>query len=385
MSSSGESRGADLVVAAVGDLHIDRVPPADIFQHVASELRTADVTFGNAEQMYAEGGCPDPHHATFSHPRNIDALMDAGIDVVSLANNHTLDWGADALIETMERLDSAGIKHVGGGRSLAEAHMPIVVEKVGTRVGFLAYNCTGPDGFEATAAKPGNAAVRIWTVYNKWDYQPATPPEIVSIAYQDDLERMREDIRSLSEQCDVCIVSFHWGQHFLPRVIPQYCFEVGRAAVDSGADVVLGGHPHMLKGAEIYKGRPIFYSLGNFAFEQGAGPEGYAGTSEMKKLVRKHYKFTPTPYPTHSFHPEGLATMIAKLKISGGDVAQVSYVPCYINPNAEPEPFSRDTKRGEEVFDYMTSISESEGLQVAYDWNEEGTEVVLGPGQSIED
>lgn len=370
----------ELTLAAVGDLHIDRLPPEDLMRHVAAEIRSADIRFANSEQMFAEGGNPNPHHATFTHPRNIAALKEVGFDVVSLANNHTMDWGAAALLDTIERLKQAGIAPVGAGHNIEEARQPVVVEKKGVKVGFLAYNCTGPDGFEATSDAPGNAAVRIWTVYDKWDYQPATPPQIISMARKDDLEAMRADIAALAAKCDVCVVSFHWGQHYIPRVIPDYCFEVGRAAVDAGADLILGGHPHMLKGAEIYKGRAIFYSLGNFAFEQGAGPEKYRGTTKMKALVRKHYKVTPLPYPTHAFHPDGLTTMIVKARISAkGEITSVSYVPCYINPQAEPEIFGRGDAKGREVYDYMSSISESEGLDIRYSWNEAGTEVVLQP------
>jgi poly-gamma-glutamate capsule biosynthesis protein CapA/YwtB (metallophosphatase superfamily) len=367
-----------VTLAAVGDIHIDRVPPEGLMRHVADEIRSADIRFANSEQMFSQGGCPDPHHATFSHPRNIPALQEVGFDVVSLANNHTMDWGAAALLDSIERLESAGIRQVGAGPDMAAARKPVIIERKGVKVGFLAYNCTGPDGFEATSDKPGNAAVRIWTIYDKWDYQPATPPQIISMARKDDLAAMCEDVAALARSCDVCVVSFHWGQHYIPRVIPDYCFEVGRAAVDAGAHLILGGHPHMLKGAEMYKGRAIFYSLGNFAFEQGAGPEKYRGTTRMKALVKKHYKVTPLPYPTHAFHPDGLATLIVKAKISPeGRIDSVSFVPCYINPQAEPEIFRRGDARGDEVFDYMSSISASEGLAIEYAWNAEGTEVLL--------
>ena len=372
------SEADTLTLAAVGDIHIDRVPPTGLMQHVAAEIRSADIRFTNSEQMFAEGGHPDPHHATFTHPRNIEAYTEIGFDVVSLSNNHTMDWGAAALLDSIERLKAAGIAPVGAGRNIAEARKPVIVDRKGVKVGFLAYNCTGPDGYEATDDMPGNAPVRIWTVYDKWDYQPATPPQIISMARKEDLEAMKADIAALAKQCDVCVVSYHWGQHYIPRVIPDYCYEVGRAAVDAGADLILGGHPHMLKGAEVYKGKVIFYSLGNFAFEQGAGPEKYRGTTKMKGLVKKHYKVTPLPYPTHAFHPDGLTTMIVKARISAkGEITSVSYVPCHINPQAEPMIYRRGQARGDEVHDYMASISESEGLNVRYVWNEEGTEVFL--------
>ena len=369
-----------LTLAAVGDIHIDRVPPEEIMRHVRGEIRSADIRFTNSEQMFAQGGDPNPHHATFSHPRNIAAFTDVGFDVVSLANNHTMDWGPGVMLESIERLKAAGMLPVGAGPNIEEARKPVIVEKKGVKVGFLAYNCTGPEGFEATETRPGNAAVRIWTFYDKWDYQPATPPRIVSIPYKEDMEAMRNDITELRKKCDVLVISFHWGQHYIPAVVPDYCYEVGRAAIDAGADLILGGHPHMLKGCEIYKGKAIFYSLGNFAFEQGAGPEKYRGTTKMKGLVRKHYKFTPLTYPTHMFHPDGLTTMIVKARISPeGEITEVSFVPCHINPNAEPQIYRRGEERGDEVYDYMTRISESENLDISYAWNDDGTEVILRP------
>ena len=367
-----------ITLTAIGDLHIDRVPPETLMRHVAPEIRKGDIRFANSEQTFAESGVPDPHHAAFQHPRNIAALTDINLDVVSMANNHTMDWGAPALMESLERLNRAGVIPVGAGANIAEARKPVIIERKGVRFGFLAYNCTGPDGFEATETLPGNAAVRIWTIYDKVDYQPGTPPRIVTVARKEDMEAMREDIMALAKQCDVCVVSFHWGQHYMPAVIPDYCFEVGHAAIDCGAHLILGHHPHMLKGCEIYKGRAIFFSLGNFAFEQGAGPEKYRGTTKMKKLVRSLYNFTPLTYPTHMFHPDGLATMIVKARVApGGEIQSVSFLPCYINSEAEPEIYKRGQARGDEVYDYMQRISESQGLAIRYEWNDDGTEVLL--------
>jgi len=358
-----------LTLLAVGDILIDREKPKTIFGHVAPILRSADITFANAEQGFCLNGCPSPIHASYSHPRNISALLYAGIDVLSLANNHTLDWGTDGLVESMARLKKAGLPCVGVGKNLAEAHQPVILEKKGTKVGFLAYGCIDPDGYEAEEDKPGYAPVRAWTIYEKVDYQPATPPRIVSFPYKEDLAAMVDDIKALKPKVDIVVVSFHWGQHLIPRIIPMYCFDIGHAAVDAGADLILGGHTHILKGVEVYKGKVIFYSLNNFACELGTG------TLSLSVNARTSRKLTSVYGTMH--HPEAKATIIAKALIENGDIKQVSFIPCYINNREEPQIVTRRAKKGQEVFNYVEDISRSENLPVHFAWD--GDEVLVLP------
>ena len=353
----------------VGDILIDREKPESIFQYVAEYLRTGDITFANAEQGYCNMVCPNPLHASYSDPRNLPALLYAGIDVLSMANNHTLDWGTEGLLDSMARLKEAGIPYVGVGKDLAEAHQPVILERKGTRVGFLAYGCTGPDGYEAEEDKPGYAPVRAWTIYEKVDYQPATPPRIVSFPYKEDLEAMVEDIKKLKQQADVAVVSFHWGQHLMPRIIPMYCFDIGHAAVDAGADLILGGHTHILKGIEVYKGKVIFYSLSNFACELGPGTLGLPVNARTSRRLTGIYGTM--------HHPEAKNTLIAKAVLENGEIKRVSYIPCCINQREEPEIVTRDDPRGQEVYDYVADISSSESLTVQFAW--EGDEVLILP------
>jgi poly-gamma-glutamate capsule biosynthesis protein CapA/YwtB (metallophosphatase superfamily) len=353
----------------IGDILIDREKPETIFQHTAEILSAADITFANAEQGYATGGIPSPIHASYSDPRNIPALLSAGIDVLSLANNHTLDWGPEALLDTIANLKAAGVTTVGAGKNIAEARRPVIVERKGTKVGFLAYSCTGPDGYEAEEDKPGYAPVRVWTIYEKVDYQPATPPRIVSFPYKEEMAAVVEDIKKLKTQADVVIVSFHWGQHLVPRVIPMYCYELGHAAVDAGADLILGGHTHILKGIEVYKGKVIFYSLSNFACELGPGTLGQKSGARMAKKLAQLYGST--------HHPEAKATLIVRALIDKGEIQQVSYIPCYMNEREEPMIVTRKDARGQEVFDYVEDISRSENLPVHFSWQED--EVLIRP------
>lgn len=354
---------------ATGDILIDREKPETMFQHVGDVLRSADITFANCEQTYSDKGNPNVIHASYSDPRNIPALFYAGLDIISLANNHTLDWGPEGLLDTLARLKKAGMPCIGAGKNLTEARQPAILERKGTRVGFLAYGCVGPDGYEAEDDKPGYAPVRAWTIYEKVDYQPATPPKIISFPYKDDLAAMVEDIKKLKNEVDVVVVSYHWGQHILPRIIPMYCFDIGHAAIDAGADLILGGHTHILKGIEVYKGKVIFYSLSNFAIELGPG------SMNLKVNVRQSKRLSSI-YGTMRL-PEARNTIIAKVIIEDGGIKQVSYIPCYINEKEEPEIATRGSALGTQVFNYVEDISRSEGLMTKFSW--EGDEVLIQP------
>jgi hypothetical protein len=367
-----------ITLLGVGDILIDRDNPDTLFQYVADVLRSGDITFANCEQVYSDKVKRMKEIASYSDPRNIPALINAGIDIISLANNHTLDCGQEALLDTIVRLKEAGLPYIGVGKNISEARQPVILERKGTRIGFLAYCCIGPDGYEAGENKPGFAPVRSWTLYQQVDPQPGTPPRIISVPYTNDLAAMVEDIKKLKAQVDLTVVSYHWGQHFLPRVIPMYCFDIGHAAVDAGADLILGTHAHMLKGIEVYKGAVIFYSTGNFAIELGPGTIIGKTPIEALKGIQKLYKFTPDPeYTTSPCHPEAKHTLIVRAVIENGMIKRVSYIPCFVNKRAEPEILTRRDPRSQAVFDYMTDISRSEGLNVHFSWD--GDEVAILP------
>lgn len=360
-----------------GDLLIDRERPETIFQHVAGLIRSADITFANSEQTYAEGGYLIRGYGSNSESRNLPAVVSAGFDVISLANNHTLDWGTEVLLETMKKLKKAGLPYVGAGKDIDEARRPVILERSGNKVGFLAYSSVHPKGYEADKDKPGLNPIRIWTIYEQTDYQPGTPPRIVTLPYKEDLAAMVEDIRKLKSQSDVVVVSMHWGQHIIPRVIPEYCFDIGHAAIDAGADVVLGTHTHIGKGIEMYKGKAIFYSTGNFAAEIGPSQIKGSGGQFAHKLVEKYGAVVDPECPTFGLPHESRRTMIVKCVIEDGQIIRVSYIPCFINRNAEPEIVTRGSPLAKEVYDYFEDISRSEGLSVHFAWDKD--EVLILP------
>lgn len=347
-----------LTFLGVGDIIIDREKPETIFQHVAELLRSADITSANCDQTYSEKGRLIHGHGTNSESRNILALLYAGFNVLSLANNHVLDRGYEALSDTIDRFKGAGLSCVGSGKNLAEARRPIVLERKGVRVGFLAYSCVHPKGSEAGIDKPGLAPVRVWTIYDQIDYQPGTSPRIVTIPYQEDVEAMVKDIQKLKGRVDVVILYFHWGLHNVPRVIPQYCIDIGHAAIDSGADLIIGTHTHILKGIELYKGKVLFYSVGNFAAEIGPSILRDSVESSIPRQVLKWFK---------SY--EARQTVIVKAIIEDKKIKRVSYIPCFINEHLEPVIVSPDDVRGQAIYNYLEDISKSEGLKVHFSWN----------------
>jgi poly-gamma-glutamate synthesis protein (capsule biosynthesis protein) len=162
--------------------------------------------------------------------------------VMQLANNHAMDYGGEGLADTCAALDAAGIAHVGAGADYAAADAPVVIAARGVRVGFLAYSLIVPPGSAAGRDRPGLNTLPAQ--YAQW---------------------LRRDIAALRPQCDLVVVGFHWG-HEGSSVPDADQRRIGRAAIDAGADLVIGGHPHTFQGVEYYGAGLIAYSMGNFCF-----------------------------------------------------------------------------------------------------------------------
>jgi poly-gamma-glutamate synthesis protein (capsule biosynthesis protein) len=318
--------------------------------------------------------------------KNISALTEegAGFDVMSFACNHAVDCGWEAFYNTLDILKKNNIAVVGAGRNIAEARKPAILERKGTKVGFLAYLSIVFPGLVAGEDIPGCAPLRASHYYEKLDFQPGTPPLIVTKLWPEDKMAMEEDIRKLRNQVDVLVVFMHCGLHFVPAVIPMYQKEAAYAAIDAGADLVLNCHAHILKGIEVYKDKAIFYGLANFAREK---------TVRLPEMVREGIRFPQTvkggdelyirahtelydQYPIrYGENPDRFKTMIAKAIIGDKRIQKVSYIPALINSNLEPEVLKRQDPRAQEVFDYVKQISHDQDLKVQFSWD--GDEVLV--------
>lgn len=215
--------------------------PSFPFLEVQSILSETDVLVGNLEVALSLKGKPwlEKIYLLRSDPRSVHALKNAGFDGVSLANNHMMDYGTEALGETLRVLAQNGISYVGAGRNLTEARKPAIIRKNGHTIAMLAYNNTFPLEFNAGPSRPGTA--------------PGKPRYIL------------EDIKSAKAIADWVIVSFHWGEE-RSEWPKEYQETFAHKCIDAGATVVFGHHPHVLQGIERYKNGLIAYSLGNFSF-----------------------------------------------------------------------------------------------------------------------
>ncbi len=255
---------------AGGDIAINRSKAKGAFGKLIPLLREADVSFANLELPLSRGGKPAPEKILLrGAPDMAGALTEAGFDVMAFANNHVLDYGEGAFAETMSLMDSLGVALVGGGMNLAQARKPVLIERGSLKVGFLAYCSVIPRGFEATATGPGVNPIRAHTAYRPWrdlSEYPGTPPRIDTWAEPAHLARMKRDIRNLKKKADLVVVNHHWGTSMTHEVM-DFEREIAHASIDAGADLVLGGHPHVLQAIEFYKDAPIVYSMGNLIFD----------------------------------------------------------------------------------------------------------------------
>ena len=373
----------DLTICAVGDVRVDhekagRPDPEAAFALCAHVFQAADINFFNCEGVYTDRKVtvPSQHTPSSSPPKNFSAMAWAGFHVCSLANNHSFDRGAEGLLDTIELARSHGIAVCGAGRNLDEARQPAIIERNGTKVAFLAYNCVGPVEYAARPERPGDAPMRVSTVYQAVEYQPGTPCKILTFADPDDLAALRLDVARAKEAADLVIVNFHWGMHHVQAMIHMYQQEIAYAAIDAGADLVLGEHDHVVKGIEVYRGKVIFYGLGDFMADQRLGENVHTAWRKMKHQMYD-LKYD-SDYPTYPFAGEARHHLIVKCQVRDGRIARVAYHPCTINKGGQPFPLKADDARFHEVAGYFEAISRHKGFNVRL--TGDGDEIVVEDG-----
>lgn len=235
-------------VVVVGDIMLDGLPEQamkkgrDPFASFAPLLKSADIRIGNLECVISDKGSPEPDKPNVFRvdPRAMRYLK-RHFDAVGLANNHSGDYGPVAFADMLTRLRQAGLGVYGGGDDLTQAHQPYIIERKGLRVAVLGYNEFQPRSFEADHDKPG-------------------------IAWSEDEQVLRDIAWAKGPgKADVLLAVMHWGWEDPTANHRQRA--LARLMIDAGVDAVIGGHPHLIQDAEVYKGKPVFYSLGNFVFE----------------------------------------------------------------------------------------------------------------------
>ncbi|MDT8318521.1 MAG: CapA family protein [bacterium] len=266
--ASSKEDGQTITFIAVGDImmgrHIGKVMKrrGDLypFMNFTSPFKEADILFANLESTLGDENdkiyFPDKPY-NFIAPLTVSkTLKYLGFNVLSLANNHAMDYGADSIVRTGKELAEKGISSFGAGRTLDEARRPSIITKKGVAFGFLGYSNGHSSGVYASGGKAG-----------------VVPTE---------LKIIKEDIMKLKGKVDLIVVSLHWGIEYekYPTMKQR---ELAHMIIDSGADMILGHHPHVMQGLELYKGKIIAYSLGNFLFDQR-----HKGTDESFMLKLKY-------------------------------------------------------------------------------------------------
>jgi len=310
------SAAQTITIAAVGDLLFDLGPRRLIaskggaapLAKVASRLKSADLTIANLETTFSNRGASvkgKPANLIFNgDPRGVLSLTTAGVDLVSLANNHAMDHGKLALIDTLATLGKAGIGHVGAGMNTAAAWKPAIVTVKGRRVAYVTATQVIPSYFLPSSTRPG-------------------------VANGKDLKKLLATVRAAHKKADIVIVSVHWGreQSYTPNAAQKHD---ARALIDAGADVVLSHHPHVMQGIDTYKGKLIAYSLGNFLF----------------------------PYKT----VEGRKSFILKFEYGPKGVANITATPVYLGEWGRPVVQTGASARS--ILGKLASISKPMGTKI---------------------
>jgi len=235
----------------VGDIMLSRAVGAKMeekqdwtwpFAKIAPWLADADITFGNLEGPISDEGINVGSIYSFrADPKSIDGLMLADFNILSVANNHMGDWGSAAFEDTLNTLSNYDIDYIGGGFSQNDAYSPVIKNVKNTKFCFFAYTDLGPRSFEASGDKSGMAFL--------------------------DIEDASKDIEKYNDKCDFIIISLHFGEEYKEKASArQKAIATGLSA--AGADLIIGHHPHVISEAEIIGGTNVFYSLGNFIFDQ---------------------------------------------------------------------------------------------------------------------
>jgi poly-gamma-glutamate synthesis protein (capsule biosynthesis protein) len=318
----------------VGDVNLMNLDdPAVPFARIGGEFAAADAIFGNLECLLYDP--PDGHsleqEGFFADPAiGGEALRLAPFCAVGIANN--VNYGAAAILGSVERLDRLGIAHSGAGANIAAARAPALVERAGLRIGFLQRSSVyWPTNHEAGDRSAGIAALRAHTAYQVPAHKtrpeippmnrPGVPPIVVTWPDRAYLAQFTDDVAALRATVDIVVASCHWG---LGEEVLDYMSEIAHAAIDAGADVVIGHGPHYSLPVEAYNGKPIFYGLGSFSFHTGHGGRRHGDWIGM--MARAEIEAGRVTGASFRFvrHNEANETVLCPLADEGATLARIS-------------------------------------------------------------
>lgn len=333
-----------------GDINLLGVDDPTIpFTRVAEEMNAADVVFSNLECCFYEPGTERSvdDEGFYASLESAEALKIAGVQAIGNANN--VNYGAPAIRSSLDRLDALGLPHTGTGINREAAAEPVILERDGIRYGFLQRTSVyWSHGHEAKDDYPGVATVKAHTAFRprieelRMLTRPGMAPEVVTWADPEALSRFRDDVASLRRRADFVVASNHWG---LDRDVLAYQKEIANAAIDAGADLVMGHGPHVPLGVGFHKDKPIFYGLGSFSFE--------TGHKAMK-------------------HPDWIGLMV-RVALEDGKPTRTAF--SFVRHNKKNETIPRPVSGESQELTLLTEASSALGAALTPD----GDEIVVSP------
>lgn len=351
----------DLTILLTGDLILDIENPDHWLSGIAPALRAADVAIGHLEVPHTRRGTElqGDVPASAAPPENLDALQRAGFAAVSLAGNHIADWGPEGIEDTIGRLDQLGIAHAGAGPTISHARAPALVECRGSRIALLSYNCVGPEAAWAGEARAGCNYLRIATA----DGSAVTPSAPLTAPTRAALDRLNAEVQAAKRDFDIVMVALHKGIVHTPAALAPYEKPLAQAAIEAGADVVVGHHAHILRGIELINGRPVFHGLGNGCVVTHAlnGDQDHPARAAWARRRRELFGFEPDPrYPLSPFHPEAVNSILGVVRFTPDKRLQTGVIPVFVEPPGRPVCVEGD--RADDVIAYLTRIGAAADL-----------------------
>jgi poly-gamma-glutamate capsule biosynthesis protein CapA/YwtB (metallophosphatase superfamily) len=343
----------DLRMVLIGDTYVQRPDPDAVFAPNLPFFDKPDIFFCNLETVVADAKYLPAYDPMARFPRTdepvFDAYLRAGINVMNIANNPGLYHGRGPYERMLDILDERGVIYGGGGRNLEAARRPAIIERNGTKVAFVCRASVLPADAGAAEGRSGMAAFRIHTAYEpvaRLSEVPGSPPIIRTFGDRNDKAVLERDIAAARQQADVVIVSWHWG--LSPASggsgqLAEYQTELGHFALDCGADMVFGHHPHVLQPIEVYNGKPLVYSIGNYCHDM------------------------------EHFGVQKFDAMLLQVMVRDRKIASVSYVPGRIDGHGPPAYGRPDEVQ--DVVQRMTAMSAPFGTK--FEVHEREVEVCL--------
>ena len=344
-----------------GDLILDEPNPDHWLSGIAPATSTADVTIGHLEVPHTNRSSqpstdvPAPGAA----PAYLAALVRAGFDVVTLAGNHIADCGPDGIADTRTELARLGIACCGADLDLDHARRPAVQHRDGRDIAVLSYNCVGPEASWASPSRAGCAYVRV----ARADGTPISPAAVDGIADPESVRAMQADIAAAAAMHDLVIVSLHKGIVHTPVRLANYERPVAHAAIDAGADVVVGHHAHIVRGIEFYRDKPIYHGLGNGCVVTRAlsGVQSDARRADWARERKLRFGFEPDPaYTLAPFHPEAVNSMLGRVRWFDDGRLEAGFVPVRVCAPGRPQIAAGDSISA--ISAYIAQITVAAGL-----------------------